>query len=620
MKPFNDTSVFIAALLLSFSCTPPQSEVEAKLCTITCDGKEVSQLQFNDAASEKTAYVFADVSWTIEESSDWLQVSPSSGSAALKGAAVKISVSENPSEASRETILHLKVGELSKTLTIMQKGHVVIHEGWEDAFSAVRNMGVGWNLGNTLDTWLKNGPDGKDWRAWETGWGQSVTKPELMQMMKNAGFGAIRVPVTWGPHMDASGKVHAEWMNRVHEIVDYVIGTGMYCIVNLHHDTGAGKDAWVVADKDMHAANRDRYISLWKQVAEEFASYDHKLIFEAYNEMLDSRSSWCFPTHGYAYDASYASGAYEAVNGFAQDFVDAVRSTGGNNLYRNLVVNTYAASNGNGSWSNYLKDPLKYLDMPEDVSAGHIIFQVHAYPDIANMNAVKAEMDQMYANLHEHLVSKGGPVIIGEWGTSNVDTAPDYIHRHDDMLEFADYFIRKAKEYDMATFYWMGLSNAGFRSIPAFNEPDLAETIAKAYHGAGYQGEYPVMDDYDISYKVTYNQQWGELNLSTTSLSLDVYSGVKVVLGSVPDAGVLSVKMYGKDSREQYYSVSSAEDEYLFNKSILGSNCDRVTLQYCKTGTYSAIVKSVYLIRRDGELEKVTVEPFWGCSLDMIAE
>lgn len=619
MKFYNPLFLLIS-FFLTFSCSPSEEAPEAKLCTITSDGKEVSRLQFKDSSQEHTIYVFADVAWVIEEDADWIEVSPSSGDAAVKGTAVGLTVAVNQSEASREASLYLKAGSLSKTLKVAQQGRIVIHEGWEDSFTAVRNMGVGWNLGNTLDTWLQDGPDGADWMAWETGWGQSVTRPELMQMMKNAGFGAIRVPVTWGPHADASGKVNAQWMNRVHEIVDYVLDAGMYCIVNLHHDTGADKDAWVVADMDVHAANRDRYISLWKQVAEEFASYDGKLIFEAYNEILDSRSSWCFPTHGYAYDASYASGAYDAVNSFAQDFVDAVRSTGGNNLYRNLVVNTYAASNGIGTWSNYLKDPLKYLDMPEDVSSGHIVFQVHAYPDISNMSAVKAEVDQMYADLQEHLVSKGGPVIVGEWGTSNVDTAPDYIHRHDDMLEFADHFVSKAKEYGMATFYWMGLSNGGFRTVPAFNEPDLAETIVKAYHGAGHQGQYPVIDDFDISYKVTYTQQWAELSLSNSSLSLEKYSGVKVVLGSVPDAGVLSVKMYGKDGKEQYCSVSSADDEYLFNKSVLGSNCDRITLQYCKTGICSTTVKSVCLIRRDGSLEEVAVEPFWGCSVDMIAE
>ena len=34
-------------------------------------------------------------------------------------------------------------------------------------------------------------------------------------------------------------------MNRVHEIVDYVISQGLYCIINVHHDTGADGNGWV---------------------------------------------------------------------------------------------------------------------------------------------------------------------------------------------------------------------------------------------------------------------------------------------------------------------------------------------------------------------------------------
>ena len=79
---------------------------------------------------------------------------------------------------------------------------------WESAASAVRNMGAGWNLGNTLDTnsgditnmWLEAYSD-RSPTAYETGWGQPVTTRALIHMFKEAGFNAIRVPVTWYPHM-----------------------------------------------------------------------------------------------------------------------------------------------------------------------------------------------------------------------------------------------------------------------------------------------------------------------------------------------------------------------------------------------------------------------------------
>ena len=92
-------------------------------------------------------------------------------------------------------------------------------QSFETATQAVQNMGIGWNLGNTLDA-CNSGQQGLESEIY---WGQPYTKPELMLMLKKAGFGAMRIPVTWMNHMDSSGKVNAQWMARVHEVVDYVM-------------------------------------------------------------------------------------------------------------------------------------------------------------------------------------------------------------------------------------------------------------------------------------------------------------------------------------------------------------------------------------------------------------
>ena len=81
---------------------------------------------------------------------------------------------------------------------------------FETATSAVANMRVGWNLGNTLDSnsgdinnmWIEKWTSRRP-SDYETAWGQPITKPQLFQMFKQAGFNAIRVPVTWYPHMQA---------------------------------------------------------------------------------------------------------------------------------------------------------------------------------------------------------------------------------------------------------------------------------------------------------------------------------------------------------------------------------------------------------------------------------
>ncbi len=484
---------------------------------------------------------------------------------------------------------------------------------FESSFEAITNMGVGWNLGNTLESIWTGDTDGRDWRRWETGWGQSVTTQSLMNMMKNAGFGAIRVPVSWGVHMDADGKVYEEWMNRVNEVVDYVLNAGMYCIINIHHDTGADEElAWLVASPEGYARERQKYENLWKQIALRFRDYDQRLLFESYNEMLDEGRSWCFASYSLGYDAVVAAGAYQAINDYAQSFVDAVRATGGNNAVRNLVVNTYGACNGAGDWNSHLQDPLKNMKMPEDDVEDHILFQVHSYPTIDDLPAMEMEVTQMLDDLETYLVSQGGPVIVGEWGTfSENPTLENYCH-------YAKWFVSECKRRDIGTFHWMNLSDGMYRSIPCFSSPELAESIVKGYHGDGFSPVIPVIDDYDLDFKVTYRDLWSELHLTQSSVDLNEYGGITFELDQAPAEGQLHVKVYGENGKEQYIKFSGASPVAEFDASVLGSKAERVTLQLLQSGGLTLIVKSVHLIRKDGTLEPCIPSAFWGCEVQLI--
>lgn len=391
----------------------------------------------------------------------------------------------------------------------------------ESATDAVKNMGLGWNLGNTLDA---NNGSGKDITAasyWgqqglesETCWGQPYTKPELFKMMKEAGFGAIRVPITWYNHMDKDGNVDKAWMKRVHEVVDYVIDNGLYCIINVHHDTGADSDGfvhWIHADETIYNSTKEKYEFLWKQIAEEFKDYGNKLLFESYNEMLDAKSTWNAPGN---------TASYNAINSYAQSFVDIVRATGGNNETRNLIVNTYAAANSEA--------PVKNLTLPKDPTKDRTIVEVHAYPNfftwsspakLRTIKEVKNDVDYIYNTLKNNVISKGVPAIIGEWGSFGVDNGPgktDYDLRKDMFFEFCDYFVKKGKENNVATFYWMGLSDGQSRDMPGINKPvfnqaDLAELIAKAYHGSSFNGIYPEVGGGDpiLLFEGEHTLEWG---------------------------------------------------------------------------------------------------------------
>ena len=387
----------------------------------------------------------------------------------------------------------------------LMMNHQMQTQDFETAAEAVKNMAVGWNLGNTLDS--NSGDVNNMWiekwssrtpKDYETAWGQPVTKPELMKMMKEAGFNAIRVPVTWYPHMEAkfqlSGTmwdkenddigttIQTAWMKRVHEVVDYVIGQGMYCILNVHHDTGAANTAWLVASEEVYAQQKERFEAVWRQIAEEFKDYDEHLLFEGYNEMLDPYQSWCFASYGTSSNnnASVAASAYHAINSYAQSFVDAVRATGGNNAQRNLIVSTYGACSGSGTWNSHLQDPLKNMALPNDQTANHLIFEIHTYLDIKNISDTKKEVNQMIRDVKQYLAAKGAPVIFGEWGTS---TDNGYDNYRTNMLTFARYFVEQAKANGMGTFYWMGLSDGEHRSVPEFNQADLKDAIIKGYYG-----------------------------------------------------------------------------------------------------------------------------------------
>ena len=419
---------------------------------------------------------------------------------------------------------------------------------FETATEAVQHMRLGWNLGNTLDSnsgdvtnmWIEKWSSRRP-QDYETAWGQPVTKPELMKMFKEAGFNAIRVPVTWYPHMEAKfqlngttwdkdkddlgTKIQAAWMKRVHEVVDYVIGQGMYCILNIHHDTGASSTAWLIADEAVYDQEHERFEAIWRQIAEEFKDYDDHLLFEGYNEMLDSKRSWCFASYGASggYNATIAKSAYNAINSYAQTFVNTVRATGGNNAQRNLIVSTYGACSGSGTWNQHLQDPLKQMKLPEDNVSDHLIFEVHTYLEIKNLGNAKNEVNQMIRDLKTNLVSKGAPVIFGEWGTS---TDNGYDNYRSNMLNFARYFVEQANANGIATFYWMGLSDGNSRSVPEFNQPDLVEALVKGYYGE--QGLENIQHStFNVHHDAIYDLQGRRLH-SVPDKGIYIYKGKKV--------------------------------------------------------------------------------------------
>lgn len=512
---------------------------------------------------------------------------------------------------------------------------------FETATEAVKNMKVGWNLGNTFDSHKIGVTDVTQTETMH----QPVTQPELMEMMKMAGFNAIRVPVTWYPHMNSAGNIDNAWMNRIQEVVDYVINQGMYCIINVHHDTGKTGNAdenkgWIRATRYNYSQNKATFEKIWQQIANRFKNYGQLLIFEGYNEILDTLDSFNYASYKtdkriditneegevvaqIPYDADVAQSAYDAINSYATSFVQTVRATGGNNAYRNLIVSTYAAADARSEGEKNL-EPVVNLNKPED--SNHIIFEVHTYPPIVDTvdgvtvlrdsTKIKNQIDYMVGNMKTYFVERyNSPVIFGEWGTSNVDAGSgktDYDLRRDYMFKFVDYFVKKTKENDMATFYWMGLSNGSSRSLPVFNQADLAEKILKAYYGEDYEPNLISQNDYE--YQVNFAKQYAEINLAEDANGLETnYKAIRLVLAEAPASNKeLRIRAIKPDNTYDDYNNVRSTDETLNFSTVSQSPIKKINLKWRSSGSLTINIKHVYLIKHDGSTVEVVPKTISG--------
>lgn len=292
----------------------------------------------------------------------------------------------------------------------------------------VKEMKIGWNLGNTLDSTSKSIGVNV-----EMAWGNPRTTQEMIDTIIEQGFNVIRIPVSWGGQMGKAPayNVLPAWMDRVQEVVDYAYGRGVYVIVNIHHED------WHFPSEENKDAAAEQLTALWTAIATRFRDYDEHLIFEGMNEprKIGTNVEW---------NGGDKEGR-DVVNYLDQVFVDAVRATGGNNTIRNLMVPGYAASSSDTA--------LKALELPQDE---HLIVSVHAYTPYnfalnkegkSTWDNDTRDIDHLMELLDELFLSKGVPVIIGEFGAMNKDN-------EDERVQWARYYVGKAREYGIPCVWW----------------------------------------------------------------------------------------------------------------------------------------------------------------------
>src|SRR5262245_16054390 len=85
-----------------------------------------------------------------------------------------------------------------------------------DAWSAAKLMGMGANIGNTLDNTTQ----------WETGWGNPRITKEFIASLAAMGFKTVRLPVAWDTYA-RDGRIPQDKLDRVGEVVDWITAAGM---------------------------------------------------------------------------------------------------------------------------------------------------------------------------------------------------------------------------------------------------------------------------------------------------------------------------------------------------------------------------------------------------------
>ncbi|MGN0686892.1 MAG: cellulase family glycosylhydrolase, partial [Oscillospiraceae bacterium] len=339
------------------------------------------------------------------------------------------------------------------------------------AFQIVNDMGAGWNLGNSLES--SNN---------ETYWGNPATTKGMIDDIARRGFKTLRVPVRWDDHYTNASAytIDGSYMDRVEEVVNYGLDNDMYVILNVHHN-----------DLQHNVPNTDvisaELTAIWGQIGERFKNYGDKLIFEVNNEPR-SEEDWTG-------NAEY----YESVNLCNEAARAAIRATGGNNTDRLVMLPTYCASGDYAkaaAWTKKADDDMIAVSihayLPFDFAfegTGHTDWRDSDYTELA---AFFDRMELLF-------LSKGVPVVIGEFGACNKNNTSD----REKYAAIYGELARQFAQQDIPCVWWdnncygTGAENFGIynRSQRSFTYGGIADSLIGAYDGAPTCEEYTTGED-----------------------------------------------------------------------------------------------------------------------------
>ncbi len=343
---------------------------------------------------------------------------------------------------------------------------------------------AGFNIGHALEA-----------IGGETARGNPPITPAQIRLIRRSGFTAVRLPTSWDQYADRrTGRISDAWLARVQQVVQWCVDDGLYVIVNIHSD-GGWLDNHIAPDAQ--AAVNAKQKAYWEQIATALRGFDEHLMFASANEPP-------------AQDADQMA----ILMSYHQAFVDAVRSTGGRNACRVLVVQGPGAdidltcSLMNTMPTDTVPDrlmveihyytPCQFALMTADASWGnrfHYWGAGYRSTSDAAHNATwgeEADMHDLFARMKRKFVDKGIPVVMGEFGavrrTGTLAGANLRLHL-DARAYFLNHASRQAVANGLLPFYWDNgvTGNNGFaifnRRTNTVFDPQALDALIRGANG-----------------------------------------------------------------------------------------------------------------------------------------
>ena len=425
----------------------------------------------------------------------------------------------------------LMMPSLSAAASIEPSGTIRLPFRDLSAEQITKEMGLGWNLGNTMDAHSGFMPS-------ETAWQSVVTSSELIKAVHDAGFNTVRIPVTWGLKIDDDDNYTIDplWMNRVLEIAEYCLAQDMYVIINIHHD-GAEQSGWlrVAAQGAELETVKEKFARVWEQIALAFCEYDEHVIFESMNEVKSDDDS----RDGILRD-------FQVINELNQIFVNTVRKTGGNNTRRWLlvpgrytnIVNTTNETNGFALPNDPWNEQNRLMVSVHDYDYMFGLLETMGVTSWSEESAAK--MARNFQRLIDLFTSKDIPVVLGEYGAVNKNNTEARAYYYEVMARLSRLSGVVCCAWDIG---WYDMDKNPDYTMTLFDResgeiifPQIVRAILRGHFGAD---ETAGLNNIKSIIRGTKDKPVeiipvSSLSLSTHTLSLSVGSFVNVTAQTLP--------------------------------------------------------------------------------------